>query len=54
MRCSYCNSLEVVKNGSNSMEKQKYKGDCEHQIALTPYPNKISDETKQLIENLLL
>ena len=46
MRCSYCNSLEVVKNGSNSMGKQKYKcKDCGRQFVLNPYPNKISDET---------
>ena len=55
MRCSYCNSLEVVKNGSNSMGKQKYKcKDCKRQFVLNPYPNKISEEKKQLIEDLLL
>ena len=55
MRCSYCDSLEVVKNGSNSMGKQKYKCKaCKRQFVLNPYPNKISDETKQLIEELLL
>jgi len=55
MRCSYCNSLEVVKNGSNGMGKQKYKcKSCCRQFVLNPYPNKISNETKQLIEDLLL
>ena len=39
----------------NSMGKQKYKcKDCGRQFVLNPYPNKISDETKQLIEDLLL
>ena len=55
MRRSYCNSLEVVKNGSNGMGKQKYKcKECKRQFVLNPYPNKISDETKQLIDELLL
>jgi len=37
------------------MGKQKYKcKDCCRQFVLNPYPNKISSETKQLIEQLLL
>jgi insertion element IS1 protein InsB len=55
MRCGYCDSLEVVKNGSNGMGKQKYKCKaCKRQCVLNPYPNKISDETKELIEELWL
>jgi len=55
MRCRHCNSLETVKNGSNGMGKQKYKGkDCCRQFVLNPNPNRISEETKQLIEQLLL
>ncbi len=55
MRCGYCDSLEVVKNGSNGMGKQKYKfKEYKRQFVLNPYPNKISTETKQLIEELLL
>jgi transposase-like protein len=48
MRCRYCDSLEVVKKGSNGMGKQKYKcKDCCRQFVLNPYPNKISEETKR-------
>jgi len=55
MRGRYCNSSEVVKNGSNGMGKQKYKGkDCCRQFVLNPKSNKILEETKQLIEQLLL
>jgi len=55
MRCRHCNSLETVKNGSNGMGKQKYKGkDCCRQFVLNPNPNRISEETKQLIEELWL
>ncbi len=45
VRCS--DSLEVVKNGSNSVGKQKYKCKaCKRQFTLNPYPNNISVETK--------
>ncbi len=55
MRCRYCNSSEVVKNGSNGMGKQQYKcKDCCRQFVLNPNPNRISEETKQLIEQLWL
>ncbi len=37
------------------MGKQTYKYKaCKRQFILNPYPNKISDEIKQLIEELLL
>jgi len=55
MRCCHCNSLEVVKNGSTSSGKQKYKcKNCNCQFVLNPQSNKISEETKQLIDKLLL
>jgi transposase-like protein len=55
MRCSHCNSLEVVKNGSTSTGKQKYKcKSCNRQFVLNPKSNKIGEETKQLIDKLLL
>jgi len=55
MRCCHCNSLEVVKNGSTSTGKQKYKcKSCNRQFVLNPKSNKIGEETKQLIDKLLL
>ncbi len=55
MRCGCCDSLEVVKNGSSGLGKQKYKCKaCKHQCVLNPYPNKISTQTKELIEELWL
>ena len=55
MRCRYCHRSEVVKNGSNGMGKQPYKcKDCCRQFVLNPKSNKLLEETKQLIEQLLL
>ncbi len=54
MRCSYYDSLEVVKNGSNEMKKNTNAKACKVQFVLNLYPNKIFAETKKLIEELLL
>jgi insertion element IS1 protein InsB len=55
VRCRHCDSLEIVKNGSTSLGKQKYKGkSCHRQFVQNPKSNKISEETKQLIDKLLL
>jgi transposase-like protein len=56
MRCRYCNSLKVVKNGSNGMGKQKYQCKaCKRQFVLNPYPNKISgsDQIKMLVKSII-
>jgi len=55
MRCSHCNNLEIVKNGSTGSGKQKYKcKSCNRQFVQNPQSNKIPEETKQLIDKLLL
>jgi transposase-like protein len=44
-----------VKNGSTSSGKRKYQcKECKRQFVQNPKSNKISEETKQLIDKLLL
>ncbi len=53
MNCPHCRSEKIVKNGSLTNGKQKYKCKvCGRQFVLNP--KKQSDETKRLIDQLLL
>ncbi len=55
MKCPYCAQENVVKNGSNSAKKQKYKcNECNKQFVLNPQKQPISEEKKRLVEKLLL
>ena len=56
MICPACdNANNVVKNGSNSSGKQKYFcKDCKKHFIANPEDNRISDDTKKLIDDLLL
>ena len=53
--CPRCNSENVVKNGFIHNGKQNYQcKDCTRQFVLNPKNKKISQETKDLIDKLLL
>ena len=53
--CPKCNSENVVKNGFIHNGKQNYKcKDCARQFVLDPKNKQISQETKDLIDKLLL
>jgi IS1 family transposase/transposase-like protein len=53
--CPACNSRHTIKNGSIHNGKPKYQGkDCGRQFVDKPTNNSVSDETKQLIDKLLL
>jgi len=55
MNCPYCNSEHIVKNGSNSVGTPKFLCcDCKRQFVENPKKKPISNETKQLIDKLLL
>jgi insertion element IS1 protein InsB len=55
MNCPYCNSEHIVKNGSNSVGTPKFLCcDCKRQFVANPKKKPIRDETKQLIDKLLL
>ena len=55
MNCPYCNSEHIVKNGSNSVGTPKFLcRDCKRQFVENPKKKPICDETKQLIDKLLL
>jgi len=55
MHCPKCDSDQTVKNGSLTNGKQKYKcKTCGRQFVLNPKKQPISDETKALIDKLLL
>ena len=55
MRCPSCNSKKYVKNGSIHTGKQKYACKaCGRQFVTNPQFRKISDETKTMIDRLLL
>ena len=55
MNCPACLSNEIVKNGSFSNGKQRYKcRGCGRQFVLNPQKRPISNETKTLIDKLLL
>lgn len=55
MRCPRCESKEYVKNGSIHNGKQKYAcKECGRQFVKNPQFRQISDETKGLIDRLLV
>lgn len=55
MRCPKCSSKRYVKNGSIHNGKQKYMcKECGRQFVKDPQFREISDETKALIDRLLL
>ena len=55
MQCTRCNSQHTVKNGISVTGKQKYKCNaCGFQFVLNPEKLPISNETKDLIDKLLL
>ena len=55
IRCSTCFGDKTVKNGRNSEGTQKYKcKDCGYSFVEHPKKTKISDQTKALVDRLLL
>lgn len=55
MNCPYCQSNEVVKNGSNGVGTPKFFCTrCLRQFVESPKNTRISDHTKELIDKLLL
>ena len=55
MKCPECSSKRYVKNGSIHNGKQKYLcRDCGRQFVENPQFRRVSDETKALIDRLLL
>jgi len=53
--CPKCNSSHVKKNGSIYNKKQKYQcNTCKYQFVENPTNKRITEETKQLIDKLLL
>lgn len=55
MQCTYCYSQNTVKNGISMTGKQKYKCHaCGRQFVLNPVKFPIPDQTKNLIDRLLL
>ena len=55
MNCPKCESEQIIKNGSIHNGKQKYIcKECGRQFVENPQYRVISDETKSLIDKLLL
>lgn len=55
MQCPRCESTRVVKNGRIHSGKPKWMcKDCRRQFTLNPTNHRISDQTKALIDKLLL
>ncbi len=55
MKCPDCASDNIIKNGSIANGKQKYLcKECGRQFVLNPQKQPISNETKELIDRLLL
>jgi transposase-like protein len=55
MQCPDCGSHKVIKNGINATGKQNYKcNSCGRQFVLDPIKSPITDNTKDLIDRLLL
>ncbi len=55
MHCPYCHSTDIVKNGSNAVGTPKFLcKSCARQFVENPKQQRISDETKALIDKLLL
>jgi transposase-like protein len=55
MQCPKCQGTQVIKNGTIHNGKSKWKcKKCGRQFVLNPTQRRISDETKQTIDKLLL
>jgi IS1 family transposase/transposase-like protein len=55
MQCPICQSNELIKNGFNATGKQMYRcKKCGRQFVTDPDKHPITDETKMLIDKLLL
>ena len=55
MKCRFCNSTNTKKNGSNALGTPKFLcKSCGRQFLEDPKKDRISDETKKLIDKLLL
>jgi transposase-like protein len=55
MHCPNCHSTQLIKNGSIHNGKPKWKCKvCGRQFVANPAQRRITDETKQLIDKLLL
>lgn len=55
MQCPRCQGTHLVKNGTIHTGKPKWMcKDCRRQFVATPTQRRISDETKQTIDKLLL
>ena len=55
MQCPTCQGTQVIKNGTIHNGKPKWKcKDCGRQFVAEPNQRRISDETKQTIDKLLL
>lgn len=53
--CPKCGGVQIVKNGYSYYEKQNFKcKECGRQFVENGQQNQISEETKQLIDKLLL
>ncbi|MBV8882910.1 MAG: IS1 family transposase [Chroococcidiopsidaceae cyanobacterium CP_BM_RX_35] len=53
--CPTCGSEQLIKNGSIHNSKPKYHcKSCVHQFVVNPTKTTVSEETKQLIDRLLL
>ncbi|MEG4280879.1 IS1 family transposase [Microcoleus sp. MON1_C1] len=55
MKCPRCDSQYIVKNGHTHTGKQSFKcRDCTRQFVIAPRHQPISEDTKELIDRLLL
>jgi insertion element IS1 protein InsB len=55
MHCPRCQGTRIVKNGTIHSGKPKWKcKECGRQFVATPTHRRITDETKQTIDKLLL
>jgi transposase-like protein len=55
MRCPSCQATQIIKNGTIHTDKPKWKCKaCGRQFVVHPTHHRITDETKQLIDKLLL
>ena len=55
MKCPRCNSQYIVKNGYTHTGKQSFKcRDCSRQFVIAPRHQPISQDTRELIDRLLL
>ena len=53
--CPACTSIKIVKNGFNATGKQNHLcRECGRQFVLDPLVSEISEQTKSLIDRLLL